>query len=35
MYEDLAVYKSDFIDQLKSNDWKITQNGDKAIYPKC
>jgi len=34
-FEELAVLKSDFIDILESEGWKITQNGNKAICPNC
>ena len=34
-YDDLAVYKSDFMDTLEDVGWKITKYGKRAICPKC
>ena len=34
-YDDLALDKGVFIDQLESSGWKITQYGNKALCPNC
>ena len=35
IYEDLAVERSDFIIILKSEQWELTFDGNKAVCPKC